>query len=228
MDNYVVATIKSWNIDAYEKNSRSLPGHWHLLTNPEALTAEYVNKLAPKYIFFPHWSSIVPREILSMTNCVCFHASDVPYGRGGSPIQNLISRGVEETKLSALKMTEEIDAGPVYLKVPLSLTGRAQDVFESMAQLTWSMIEVIVKTDVDPVPQLGRPVVFRRRKPSQSKLPKEGSLLELYNHIRMLDADTYPRAFLPYGDFSLELSHAELREDSIGVRVSVRKKKIVE
>ncbi len=37
------------------------------------------------------------------------HMTDVPYGRGGSPLQNLIARGHTSTKLTAMRMTAEVD-----------------------------------------------------------------------------------------------------------------------
>jgi len=36
--------------------------------------------------------------------------TDVPYGRGGSPLQNLIVRGHTETKLTALRCVRDLDA----------------------------------------------------------------------------------------------------------------------
>ena len=42
--------------------------------------------------------------------------TDLPFGRGGSPLQNLIVRGFEETMTSAIKVTKGIDTGDIYLK----------------------------------------------------------------------------------------------------------------
>ena len=55
--------------------------------------------------------------------------SDLPYGRGGSPLQNLIIREHRKTMISAIQCVKEIDAGPVYLKKPLSLEGSAEEIF---------------------------------------------------------------------------------------------------
>ncbi len=35
--------------------------------------------------------------------CVCFHMTDVPYGRGGSPLQNLIIREPQEYETDRVK-----------------------------------------------------------------------------------------------------------------------------
>ena len=47
---------------------------------------------------------------------------------------------------------------------------------------------------------------FIRRKPSQSNLSLSDNLDQIYNHIRMLDAEGYPRAFLDFNNFRLEFS----------------------
>ncbi len=210
---YMVATTKPWNIAAFEAHRVTLPGSWHLVEQPENLTAEVVERLSPRYIFFPHWSWKVPDDVLGAAECICFHMTDVPYGRGGSPLQNLIQRGHKETVISALRMTREVDAGPVYLKRPLDLAGRAQDIFERLSGIIFWMIGEIVEIEPEPVQQSGEPVVFRRRTPDQSVLPMEGGASDIYDHIRMLDAETYPRAFLKHGAFRLVFSKAELRGD---------------
>ena len=104
MSNYIVATIKEWNIKEFHEKTPKLPGNWHLVSDKQELTIELINSLKPRYIFFPHWSWIVPEDILNNAECVCFHMSDVPYGRGGSPLQNLIVRGHKNTKITALRM----------------------------------------------------------------------------------------------------------------------------
>jgi methionyl-tRNA formyltransferase len=223
--NYIVATIKPWNLAAFARHHASMPGQWKLITQRESLTLDELEKIKPRYVFFPHWSWTVPKEILSRFECVCFHMSDVPYGRGGSPLQNLILRGHRSTMLSALRMVEEIDAGPVYLKKPLSLEGRAEEIFERAAELIFETIREVVAHEPFPEPQMGQPVVFQRRTPTESSLPETGEIGALYDFVRMLDAPTYPPAFIEWGDFRLEFDHAERESaDSIVARAVIRSK----
>lgn len=113
----IVATVKSWNIREAVEFSDSNPGiKVKIITDKNDLTYEKVSKFNPRYIFFPHWSWIIPKNIFDNFECIIFHMTDVPFGRGGSPLQNLISRGVYKTKISAIKAMEELDAGPVILK----------------------------------------------------------------------------------------------------------------
>ena len=121
-------------------------------------------------MFFPHWSWIIPAAIHSAYECVIFHMSDVPYGRGGSPLQNLVVRGVQETRLSAIRCSDVLDGGPVYLKKPLSLQGSAEEIFVRAAHLMEGMVAEIVVGRITPAAQVGEPVVFARRRPQDGDI----------------------------------------------------------
>ncbi|MCR4378321.1 MAG: hypothetical protein NUV50_09560 [Rhodospirillales bacterium] len=226
MTSYIVATIKPWNITAYERRTSSLPGTWMMVNAHEELTLELIEKIRPRFIFFPHWSWKVPDAILVACECVCFHMTDVPYGRGGSPLQNLIEHGHTDTKISALRMVDELDAGPVYLKRPLSLSGRAQVIFEKAAEIVFDMIEEIARDEPQATPQKGAPATFKRRTPDQSTLPTDGPLKAMYDHIRMLDAETYPNAFLEHGQFHISFSEAEYHDGKLEAKVSIIHRKV--
>ena len=215
MTNYIVATVKDWNFKQFQLCTPDLIGKWHLIKNKDELSIDVLRKLSPRYIFFPHWSWIVPKEIIEEFECVCFHMADVPYGRGGSPLQNLIIRGHKNTKLTALKMVEELDAGPFYMKAPMSLEGSAEDIFIRAAELSFKMITKIIELEPTPVEQFGDVFEFKRRTPKDSVLPFEGDQQKLYDFIRMLDADTYPKAFIEYGEFRLEFDSAKLESNNI-------------
>lgn len=225
MATYIFASIKPWHIEAFTTARERLPGTWVVITDPADLTIELVETLAPRYIFFPHWSSTVPAKVLERAECVCFHMTDVPYGRGGSPLQNLISRGHTETLLSALRMTDELDAGPVYGKRPLALSGCAREVFRRAARTTIDLMVYITDQEPVPVPQSGEPTVFVRRKPEDSRLPDNGTLERLYDHIRMLDADTYPHAFIDHGPYRLTFTEATLKHHAVEARVRIEERK---
>ena len=224
MSTFVVCTTKPWNIESFRRRTGALSGRWVLIDEPRTLTVARLGELAPRYVFFPHWSWLVPAEIVDSFECVCFHMTDVPYGRGGSPLQNLIVRGHRSTSLTALRMTAELDAGPVYLKYPLSLDGRAEDIFERAADLTYDMISEIVTRAPCPVAQVGEVVKFSRRTPEQSILPRESTPSSLYDFIRMVDAPTYPPAFVEWGEWRIEFNHASLEGDEVRAHAVIRRK----
>jgi methionyl-tRNA formyltransferase len=218
---YVVAGSKAWNRTVFNEVISGYPGEWHLVRVPEDLTLELLQKIKPAYIFFLHWSWKVPPEIICNHKCVCFHMTDVPYGRGGSPLQNLISRGHRQTKLTALLMVDEFDAGPVYLKEPLCLEGNAEEIFIRATYLSAKMIKRIIAENLQPVFQTGETVIFKRRTPEQSRMEKQESLQALHDFIRMLDAEGYPKSFLEYEGFRYEFSRAALYDERIKADVVI-------
>jgi len=224
---YVVATIKPWNIQVYNEIIKNYPGEWHLITESQDLTAVKIRTLAPKYIFFPHWSHIVSDEILNLSNCVCFHETDLPYGRGGSPLQNLIAQGHRETVITALKMDNKLDAGPIYMKLPLSLEGLAEEIFIRASHVIAEMIRLVITEEPEPKEQIGEPTIFSRRTPTQSKIPIEtDDLLKLFDHIRMLDASGYPKAYFDFGLFRCEISRPALKAEGIYADIHIIKKEV--
>ncbi|MAF76561.1 MAG: methionyl-tRNA formyltransferase [Halobacteriovoraceae bacterium] len=204
MQKYIIATIHEWNIQKFQEHFKDNE-QFILISDKKKLTFEYLKEINPKYIFFPHWSWIVPNEIIKNFECVCFHMTDVPYGRGGSPLQNLILRGHKETKLTALKMVNELDAGDYYLKEEVSLEGRAEDIYKRVSSLIFVLIEKMIKDNPGLTPQQGNVVHFERRKPYQSELSLENfkDKAELYDFIRMLDAPSYPHAYIDFGNFKV-------------------------
>lgn len=219
---YVVATLHPWNIEVFGQYSRTLPGEWRLVSSAEGLQTEKILKLNPRYIFFPHWSWKIPDALHSNIECIGFHATDLPYGRGGSPVQNLIAAGHQETKLSAFRITGGMDEGGIYLKKPLSLDGAAKDIYRRASILIGEMIAEIVRTEISPTPQTGPVTIFKRRTPAQSELPAEpASLREVYDHIRMLDAPDYPHAFARVGRNLLQFTDAKMTENAVYATVKI-------
>lgn len=224
MNTYIVATIKSWNIKNFDRITREISADWHLITDKEDLTFEKIKKANPRYIFFPHWSWIIPEEVYSNFECIVFHMTDLPFGRGGSPLQNLIVRGIYETKVSAIRVIKELDAGPVYLKRSLSLNGSAEEILIRCSDITFDMIKYIIANEPSPVEQKGKPVIFNRRTPEESRIPDVKELDKVFDYIRMLDAEGYPRAFIETENLRLEFSRATLESGYILADVKIAPK----
>ena len=189
---------------------------WVWCTHPDRVAAH-----TPTWVFVLHWSEKIPAEIVRAWRCVNFHMTDVPYGRGGTPLQNLIARGHRATVLSAIRMTEGWDDGPVYLKAPLSLEGTAEEIYRRAMQMAVGMIGRLISEPMIPEPQTGEGTPFQRRTPDQSRLPVGATLLQLYDHIRMLDAEGYPRAFVEINGHRYTLSRPTVTDSGLHAEVLI-------
>jgi methionyl-tRNA formyltransferase len=107
----------------------------------------------------------------------------------------------------------------VYEKRPLDLSGSADEIFRRAASVTMDIVEWMVAKEPAPVAQSGEPTIFSRRKPAQSEIPLSGSKELLYDHIRMLDAESYPHAFAHFGDWRMEFTGAAIDGDAVTARV---------
>lgn len=221
-NSYVVVGCRSWNREVFDSTISRFDGRWSFFGSRAELTADRLEELRPRFVFFLHWSWIVPSTIVDRFECICFHMTDLPFGRGGSPLQNLIARGHRKTVMTAFKMTDELDAGPIYLKRPFSLDGSAREIFLRATEVSATMIEKIITDEPEPRPQTGEGTTFTRRKPDQSEITLEfDDSRRLYDHIRMLDAEGYPAAYLRFGNFVFSFSNATLESDRISAVVEI-------
>jgi len=223
--NYVVASSHVWRLSLTKNLSNRTGLKFISITRKEDLTPQALETMTPRYIFFPHWSYIISPDVFENYECIIFHMTDVPFGRGGSPLQNLISRGIYATKISALRCVKELDAGPVYLKRPLSLYGSAEEIYLRASEIIEDMICQIIKEQPGPVKQTGEITCFPRRKPEQSNIAELTSLNQVFDHIRMLDADGYPRAFFETEHFRFEFERAIIKKGQVIADVKITERK---
>lgn len=220
----IVLAAASEHYDVIDQVLRESGLSVHRVRNKEELTRELLDAQNPDWVFFPHWSWKIPAEIFGKFRCVIFHMTDLPEGRGGSPLQNLIVRGRRETMISALHCVEEMDAGPVYLKQPLSLLGTADEILMRAAGMISEMIEKIVSSGVEPTPQMGEPTYFKRRTPADGDVRPLADMCQVFDFIRMLDGSGYPPAFLETEHFRFEFSRASLKPDCVLADVKITRK----
>ncbi len=227
MQTIVIATLKEWNIKNYFrlKEKYGTQYHFELITNKEQLTKETLDLLEPSYIFFPHWSWMIPEDVFSSFECIVFHMTDLPYGRGGSPLQNLILNEIYDTKITALKVDGGIDSGDIYLKESLDISlGSAEEIYMKVSDIIFErMIPNIIENNIIPIKQCGEVVKFQRRKPQESDIAKlqEKSLRKVYDFIRMLDAEGYPKAYIELDDLKIEFSEVHLKNKKLTGRFEV-------
>lgn len=220
MRNFVIATTSSWFSE--EDIPEEFGGFsWEFITSTQELTPERISEIQPEKIFFMHWNQKIPREIFDEWECILFHTAPLPIGRGGTPIQNLIERGYTHAPLNALRVTGELDAGPVYGSREIELGGSLAEIFARIRLVAAELVEFIIRENPIPSEQQGEPLVFTRRPPESSEIAGEESLEELYDKIRMVDYEGYPRAFFHLGKYKLTLSNAVLSEESLSVNVIV-------
>ncbi len=164
--NYVFCTQEPWGHEVFARltapQDPPVDERWTLLQDAEGL-GRLTARATPRYLFFVHWHERVPQHVLDLGECVNVHCTALPYGRGGSPIENLLLRGHTETLLTAHRMTAEIDAGPIYgTRGPVSLAGTRAEILQRFVEPTEALLRWIVAAEPVPIPQEGAVVRFTR------------------------------------------------------------------
>ncbi len=221
---YALASNRPWNRALCKRLEQRTGQAFRLIDTPDQLQPDNLRADAIRTIFFPHWSHKIPAAVYEPFECIIFHMTDLPYGRGGSPLQNLIVRGHQDTVISALRCVEALDAGPIYLKRPLNLNGSAEEIFLRADRVIESMIATLIEQQPAPIPQTGDPTPFKRRRPDEGDWSDATNLDAAFDRIRMLDADGYPPAFVDVGPFRLTFTRAARRTDAVlaDVRITLR------
>jgi len=194
------------------------------VTSNKELKSLNLYELSPDWIFFPHWSWKVPPEIFTEYQCVIFHMTDLPFGRGGTPLQNLILRGKTNTKICALKCEDGIDTGPIYCRRPLSLNGSAEEILRRAQLQIQDMIQEILDHNPSPKPQTGDAVEFERRNASDGDLESVTEISTAYDYIRMLDAEGYPNAYLQTSHLQFDFNNVERVGEDLIANVRIKRR----
>lgn len=222
MKKYILLSEKKWHDNIFLQLSERPGEIWLRIKNKDDFSLEFLNKFKPDKIFIPHWSHIIPSSIYNSFECVVFHMTDLPYGRGGSPLQNLIINGHITTKISALKVQKGIDTGDIYLKKKVSLNGTAYSIFKRSSLVIKKMIEQIIDEQITPTKQIGEVVLFKRRKPEDGNLVNADDLNKIHDMIRMLDCPDYPNAFLELKNLRFEFYKSKKNNNKNEITANVR------
>jgi methionyl-tRNA formyltransferase len=202
---YLIITKRIWDKKNFLKLNKNI-----LVI--KSLKKEKIDSLKPKIIFFIHWSKIIEEYFFKNYLCIQFHASNLPMGRGGSPIQNQIIRGIKKTKISAFKIDKNLDRGPICLKKNFSLKGNLSNILKRMEKTCITMIKQIIKNKkLKFHEQKGKISFYKRRKKNDSAIFFQNlkNLNDCYDFIRMLDANDYPNAYVDNNKFRFSFKNVK-------------------
>ena len=100
---------------------------------------EYFKNIEADLAIVVAYGQIIPKNFLNLTKkgFINIHASILPKWRGAAPIQRSIMNLDKETGISIMKITEELDAGPVcnIYKIDLEKNLNVNDISEKLSLL---------------------------------------------------------------------------------------------
>jgi methionyl-tRNA formyltransferase len=131
------------------------------------------------------------------------HASDLPQGRGWSPLVWGVLQGRSEIVLSLMEAADPVDSGRIYQKFrcPIEKTDLWDELNSKLAKLTLEALDFLVShPSAEPIPQSGEPTWLRRRGPEDSRLDPDASIASQFDLLRVCDPQRFPAFFDLFGE----------------------------
>ncbi|MDW8297576.1 MAG: hypothetical protein RMJ97_11900 [Raineya sp.] len=143
------------------------------------------------------------------------HASDLPKGRGWSPLTWQILEGKNEIVVSLFEAVLKIDAGPIYLQEKVVFEGHEllPELRDKVSKVYVSLAKEFVKMypNVQGRNQEGEATYYRRRSPKDSELDIYKTIHDQFNLLRVCDNERYPAFFIKNGvKYILKIEKAQL------------------
>jgi len=127
------------------------------------------------------------------------HASELPQGRGFSPLVWQILEGKNTIPLTMITMAEDVDSGDIVMRRELVFQGHElnDEMRNTMGQAIVDMCFDFATRSTAPtsVPQNGAPSWYPRRRLEDSALDIDQSLATQFNLLRVVDNNSYPAFF---------------------------------
>ncbi len=193
-----ISWINSWIADLIVDCYRS--GH-HVSWTHDAATLK-----SGDLCFFLGYGRIVSADVLARhKNNLVVHASDLPEGRGWSPLTWQILQGRAEIVVSLFEAAESVDAGCIYLQEKINFCG--DELLDELRMLLGSVSNKLCRRFLANYPeclkinreQAGVASYYPRRGPLDSQINAELPLVSQFNLLRTVDNHSYPAWFELYG-----------------------------
>lgn len=222
--NIILCNAKTWfNYTNLLKSEKLKKFNFILASNPRDLNKK-VKKYNPIFIFFIHWGWKITKKFSEKYKLFIFHTSHLPYGKGGSPIQNLIIRGHKYTQICLIGYSEKIDEGNIYLKKKISLNGDLSDILKNISIKINIMITnfILKKGAIKSIKQTEENFKFFRLSKINNYLIRGGGVKQNYDRIRMLDHPDYPNVSIQYGNKIIEFCKSKKVGNEILVSAKIK------
>jgi len=166
-------------------------------------------------IFLDFWKRL---EYLKLNkHNIVVHASDLPAGKGFSPLQWQILEGKNEIILTLFEAVKEVDAGPFYIKRKLLIesTDLLYESRKKMGNLIVNMcIEYIEQGEnIKPIKQIGEESFYRKRKREDDEIDINKTIKEQFNHFRIADNEKFSLYFEYLGEKYILKIYKESADD---------------
>jgi RimJ/RimL family protein N-acetyltransferase len=168
--------------------------------------------------FYMSYGQIVGPELLARyKNNLVVHESDLPKGRGWSPLTWQVLDGIDEIPITLLEAALGVDSGDIYLTDTMKFDGTelVDELRTFQVEKTISLCKKFIFNYPEVVswsrPQEGDSTYYPRRSKENSELDPDKTLRQQFNLLRVVDNEKYP-AFIKIGGKKFIVKIEQLHE----------------
>jgi methionyl-tRNA formyltransferase len=191
-----------------------------LIDNPNSWIIPYAKKLISKIekkidskvnLIFSH-ENVLSGDILILLSCekifkklnlnkynLVVHESDLPKGKGWSPMTWQILEGLNKIVISLFEASPSVDSGQIYEKVIVELKGHEliDEIRKLQAKATLELILNFIDNypNINHFDQNGDESFYPKRTKKDSELNVSKTIKEQFNLLRVCDNEIYPAFF---------------------------------
>ncbi|WP_282773564.1 formyltransferase family protein [Phaeodactylibacter xiamenensis] len=190
-----------------------------LVDNPNSWIIPFAEDLVVKIRQLGHDAALINRhdevvqgDILCLLSCekifrklklnkhnLVVHESDLPKGKGWSPVTWQVLEGKDEIPVTLFEAVEAVDAGPIYAKEYMELDGTEllTEIKAKQGLATQKLILDFVKKypNIKGAEQRGDESFYPRRTVKDSEVDIKKSIKEQFDLLRVCDNERYPAHF---------------------------------
>ena len=195
-----------------------------LIDNKDSWILYYIDSLVNKILNLGHNVNLVysnkkvnKGDILFLLSCnrifkqldlnkhnIVVHESDLPQGKGFSPLTWQILEGKKTIPISLFEATSKFDSGEVYFKDSIELNG--DELIDEIRNKQFIKTEFLILkflkniNNLNVIQNHSKETFYRKRNKSDSALDIEKSIKEQFNLLRVVDNKRYPAYFINKGE----------------------------
>ena len=158
---------------------------------------ERLKEIKPEVLITSAYGKMVPETLLDVFSLgnINIHPSLLPRWRGPSPIESAILEGDKETGVTLMRMTEELDAGPIYAQQSIPLgEENTKRLTEKLSLLAANMLEGFLPSFLEGVE--GAKAQNERWATHSKIIKKEHARVDWNEHPKTIDKKI--KAYYPW------------------------------
>lgn len=188
------------DVKVYIPQSHPAYRHWVPFCDDSSMTLvtdiNQLKSMSGDYLFLISCADIVRDDIKkNFRHTVVIHESDLPQGRGWSPLAWQILEGKSRITVSAIKCAESVDTGDIIMQSFVNFDGTElydeihEKAFKVKGEIVISIVgdQTLDRKDADIIPQRGDSTYYRRRTPEDSRIDPDQSFAEQFDLLRICE-----------------------------------------